>query len=61
MGAIFEMAKTTELIEETDRRLDLFKVHLPYHESDHMLNIALNFMAGGRCLEDLELLPNDEV
>jgi hypothetical protein len=61
VGAIMEMAKSTGLVEEIDRRLHLLKIHLPYHESDHVLNIALNFMAGGRCLEDLELLRNDEV
>jgi hypothetical protein len=36
------------------------KVHLPYHESDHILNIALNVMAGHKKLEDLELLRQDE-
>jgi hypothetical protein len=61
IAAILEMAKSTGLVEEIDRRLHLLKVHLPYHESDHVLNIALNFLAGGRCLEDLELLRNDEV
>jgi hypothetical protein len=33
---------------------------LPYHESDHILNIAYNFLAGGSCLQDIELLRNDE-
>jgi hypothetical protein len=33
---------------------------LPYHESDHVLNIAYNLLAGGHCLEDIELLRNDE-
>ena len=36
------------------------KVHLPYHESDHVLNIAYNVLAGGDCLQDIELLRNDE-
>jgi hypothetical protein len=26
---------------------------LPYHESDHVLNIAYNILAGGTCLEDI--------
>ena len=42
-------------------RVQLLKVHLPYHESDHVLNIAYNLLAGGTCLEHLELLRNDEV
>jgi hypothetical protein len=43
-----------------DRRLHLLKVHLPYHESDHVLTIAYNILAGGQCLEDLETLRQDE-
>ncbi len=35
-------------------------MHLPYHESDHVLNIAYNLLAGGTCLEHLELLRSDE-
>ena len=38
----------------------MLKRHLPYHESDHVLNLAYNAMAGGTCLEDLERLRNDE-
>src|SRR5690554_7467981 len=35
---------------------DLLKVHLPYHESDHVLNIAYNVLCGGTRLEDIERL-----
>ena len=38
----------------------MLKIHLPYHESDHVLNIAYNLLAGGTCLEHLELLRSDE-
>jgi hypothetical protein len=55
------LARRTGLIEAIDRRLHLLKVHKPYHESDHVLNIAYNLLAGGEHLEDLELLRNDEV
>jgi hypothetical protein len=55
------LARRTGLIEAIDRDLHLLKVHLPYHESDHVLNIAYNLLAGGDCLEDLELRRNDEV
>jgi len=61
IGAIHRMAQSTGLIDEIDQRLQLLKVHLPYHESDHVLNLAYNVLAGGRCLEDLERLRNDEV
>ena len=40
--------------------LSQFKVHLPYHESDHVLNLADNALCGGTCLEDLELRRQDE-
>jgi hypothetical protein len=47
-----------------DRRINdslaLLKYHLPYHESDHVLNIAYNVIAGGTGLEDIERLRNDE-
>ena len=61
IGAIHLLARRVGLIEAIDRRLHLLKIHKPYHESDHVLNIAYNLLAGGDCLEDLELLRNDEV
>ena len=61
IGAMHLLARRTGLIEAIDRRLHLLKVHLPYHESDHVLNIAYNILAGGTCLEDIELWRNDEV
>jgi len=33
-----------------DAHLGLLKIHLPYHESDHVLNIAYNLLASGTCL-----------
>jgi hypothetical protein len=61
IGAMHMLATRTGLVEAIDRRLHLLKVHLPYHESDHVLNIAYNLLAGGACLEDIELWRNDEV
>ena len=61
IGAIHLLARRTGLIEAIDRRLHLLKAHKPYHESDHVLNLAYNLLAGGECIEDLELLRNDEV
>ncbi len=60
VAAAHVLAKKLGLIEEIDRTLDLLKVHLPYHESDHVTNIAYNIMAGGTRLEDLEVLRQDE-
>jgi hypothetical protein len=61
IGAMQLLARRTGLIEGIDRNLHLLKRHLPYHESDHVLNIAYNILCGGECLEDLELRRNDEV
>lgn len=60
IGAIHLLARHTGLIEAIDRDLHLLKVHLPYHESDHVLNIACNILCDGDCLEDIERLRNDE-
>ena len=61
IGAIFLLAQKIELDKEIDRNLHLLKRHLPYHESDHVLNIAFNILAGGKRIEHLELRRNDEV
>jgi hypothetical protein len=61
IGAVHQMVRNVGLIEALDQNVHLLKVHLPYHESDHVLNIAYNILAGGTCLEDLELLRNNEV
>jgi hypothetical protein len=60
IGALHLMAKNIGLPQALDQALHLLKFHFPYHESDHVLNIAYNILAGGTCLEDLELRRNDE-
>ena len=60
IGAMHRVARRTGLIEAIDARVDVLKRHLPYHESDHVLNIAYNALTGGTCLEDIELRRNDE-
>ena len=47
IGAMLLLARRTGLIDDIDADLHLLKVHLPYHESDHVLNIAFNALAGG--------------
>jgi hypothetical protein len=61
IGAIHLLARRIGLIEAIDRRLHLLKIHLPYHESDHVLNLAYNALCDGTCLQDLELRRQDEV
>jgi hypothetical protein len=60
IGATHLLVKRLELDRTIDRHLELLKIHLPYHESDHVLSIAYNLLAGGTCLEHLELVRNDE-
>ena len=61
VGAMHLMVQRLGLVEDIDKNLQLLKVHLPYHESDHVLNLAYNLLAGGQRLEDIELRRQDEV
>ncbi len=60
IGLIHALARRLGLIDALDRRLELLKIHLPYHESDHVLALAYLPLCGGTCLQDLELLRHDE-
>jgi Transposase DDE domain group 1 len=60
IGLIHALARDVGLIDAIDQRLHLLKIHQPYHESDHVLNLAYLPLCGGTCLEDLELLRQDE-
>jgi len=61
IGAVHQFVRDIGLDRRIDEGLQLLKFHRPYHESDHVLNIAYNALCGGTCLEDLELRRNDEV
>jgi hypothetical protein len=60
IGLMHKLVKRLGLDDAINRNVQLLKLHLPYFESDHVLNIAYNLLAGGACLEHLELLRNDE-
>jgi len=60
IGAVHLLVKRLGLERAINDSLGLLKVHLPYHESDHVLNVAYNLLAGGTRLEHLELLRTDE-
>ena len=60
IGAIHTMVQALDLPREINRSLRLLKCHVPYWESDHVLNMAYSTLCGGTCLEDLETLRNDE-
>ena len=61
IGAFHVLARKIGLIDAIDDKLHLLKIHLPYHESDHVLNFAYNALCDGTCLQDLELRRQDEV
>ena len=60
IGLVHQMVQTLELDSALNSGLSIFKLYLPYTESDHILNIAYNLLVGGACLEHLELRRNDE-
>ena len=60
LGLVHQLVRPLGLAAAIDERLHLFKVHLPNHESDHVLNLAYSALCDGRCLEDLELRRQDE-
>ena len=60
IGLIHQLVKRLELDQAINRQVPIFKLYLPYSESDHVLNIAYNLLAGGTCLEHLELRRNDK-
>jgi hypothetical protein len=53
IGAFHLLARRIGLIEAIDDKLHLLKFHLPFHESDHVLNFAYNALCDGTCLQDL--------
>lgn len=59
IAAVHRLVTKLGLAKEIDERLRLLKVHLPYHESDHVLNLAYNVLCGGTRLEDIERLRHD--
>jgi hypothetical protein len=61
IGAMHLLVRKLGLAEAIDDKVHVLKIHLPYHESDHVLNISYNALCEGTCLQDIELRRNDEV
>ena len=59
IASIHRLVTKLGLAKTIDATLKLLKVHLPYHESDHVLNLAYNVLCGGTRLEDIERLRHD--
>src|SRR5215207_9099089 len=60
LGAVQLLVQRLGLADAIDRDLHLLKRHVPYFESDHVLNLTYNLLAGGTCLQHLERLRNNE-
>ena len=61
IGVVKRLCQMLRLPQRIDNKLHLLKMHRPYHESDHVLNLAFNPLCGGQTLDDIELRRNDEV
>jgi hypothetical protein len=61
MGAIDLLVRKVGLAQHIDSAVEVLKQHRPYHESDHVLNVAYNILCGGQVLEDIETRRNNEV
>jgi hypothetical protein len=61
IGAMLLLARRIGLTRDIDHHLHVLKRHCPYHESDHVLNIAFNILAGGKRIEHIELRRTDAV
>ena len=59
IGAVHRLVNKLGIAARINEALPLLKVHVPYFESDHVLNIAYNALCGGRTLDDIELRRND--
>lgn len=59
IGIVHKLVKKIGFDRMIDEGLRLLKLHKPYHESDHILNMVYNIICGGQCLEDIELLRNN--
>lgn len=61
-GGVFAMHRLVTklgLVAAIDATLELLKIHLPYHESDHVLTLAYSVLCGGTRLEDIDRLRTD--
>jgi len=60
VGAMALLVEQLGLAAAINRRVAVLKRHVPYWESDHVLNMVYNILSGGTCLEDIELGRNNE-
>ncbi len=54
------MVKQLDLRKHINNAVSVLKLNLPYDQTDHVPNIAMNLLAGGTCLEQIELRRTHE-
>ena len=59
IGVVQQLVRQLNVAGSINQLCPVLRFHLPYSEADHVLNIAFNLLAGGSCLEHLELRRND--
>ena len=59
IGVFQRLVNEVGLAKSIDQRVHVLKQHRPYHESDHVLNVAFNALCGAHTLEEIELRRND--
>lgn len=60
LGLFLLLSQRLQLADALNAKIHLLKRHVPYFESDHILNLTYNFLAGGTTLQDLERLRTNE-
>lgn len=60
IGAMVTLVERLGLPARINRVVRVLKRHIPYHESDHTMNMVYNILSCGTCLEDIEIGRNDE-
>jgi Transposase DDE domain group 1 len=60
LAAVHQMVIKVGLAKRIDNQVQVLRAHKPYHESDHIMNVAYNALCGGQRVEDIERLRQDE-
>ena len=61
VGTMLELARDMGRMAKLDGELGVLERPHPYTGADHVMNIALNILCGGRLLDDIEARRNDRV
>ena len=57
---MLRVARESGLIDAIDSGVPILKWRRPYYKSDHVLNLTMNALCEGTCLEHIERRRNDE-